>query len=198
VGALKDCGDESVADPAAPLVGITLVAAIRTGDTAAFEMLYREYWTRLCQFAFRYLQSMEEAEEVVQDVFFRIWRLRTEWNVVGVLDNYMYLAVRNAALDRLERAVVARRWRDHVLDEGGIARSEAPDASVLALDLEGAIERALAELPAKRRTICLLRWTHDMTYAQIADRLGVSEKTVETQIGRGLKFLRERLAELRS
>jgi RNA polymerase sigma-70 factor (ECF subfamily) len=133
---------------------------------------------------------------VVQDVFFRIWRQRLEWNAIGPLDNYLYLAVRNASLDRLERAAVANRWRERVVEEGAAvlpAASEATDALVLSGEFDAAIERALAELPPKRRTICLLRWTHDLTYAQIADRLGISEKTVETQISRGAKVLRERL-----
>ena len=187
---------EFVEAPPTGLVGAALVAAIRAGNVAAFEALYQDYWVRLCQFAFRYLRSVEEAEEVVQDVFFRIWRSRLEWNVVGEVDHYLYQSVRNASLDRLERAAVARRWREKTASEPAIS-PDAPDAAILAADLDGEIERALAELPAKRRAICLLRWTHDMTYAQIADRLGISEKTVETQIARGLKLLRERLSQMR-
>lgn len=190
---------ERMADDATRFAAGELVASIRAGNVAAFEALYQECWTRLCHFAFRYLRSAEEAEEVVQDVFFRIWRQRLEWNVIGPLDSYLYLAVRNAALDRLERASVARRWKERATTEQDVpsASSEPTDALVLSAEFDATIERALAELPAKRRTICLLRWTHDLTYAQIADRLGISEKTVETQIARGLKVLRERLDGLR-
>jgi RNA polymerase sigma-70 factor (ECF subfamily) len=189
--------EEWISDETAPIPATELVAYIRAGHVAAFERLYQLYWTRLYQFAFRYVQSAEEAEEIVQDVFFRVWRNRDTWHVVGSLDGYLYLAVRNTALDRLERAVVARKWRNHVVDDIRSAQSELPDASLLAADIDAAIERCLAELPPKRRAICLLRWTHDLSYAQIAEQLGVSEKTVETQIARGLKFLRERLKELR-
>src|SRR6059058_3973026 len=83
---------------------------IRAGDIAAFETLYRTYWQRLFAFAFRYVQSKEDAEELVQEVFFRIWRGRAQWMPAGAVRNYLYLAVRNAARDRLERAAVARRW----------------------------------------------------------------------------------------
>src|SRR2546421_4233159 len=82
---------------------------IRAGDIAAFETLYRTYWQRLYAFAFRYVQLKEDAEEIAQEVFFRIWRGRAQWMPAGAVRNYLYLAVRNAARDRLERAAVARR-----------------------------------------------------------------------------------------
>ena len=87
------------------------VERIRAGDPAAFEALYRAYWERLYAFAFRYLRSKEDAEEIVQEVFFRIWRGHAHWVPAGAVRNYLYLAVRNAAHDRLERAAVASRWR---------------------------------------------------------------------------------------
>src|SRR6266581_5657244 len=87
---------------------------IRAGDMDAFEALYRTYWQRLYAFAFRYVHSKEDAEEVAQDVFFRIWRGRVDWVPAGAVRNYLYLAVRNAARDRLERAAVARRWGGRV------------------------------------------------------------------------------------
>jgi DNA-directed RNA polymerase specialized sigma24 family protein len=84
---------------------------IRGGHRDAFEALYRTYWQRLYAFAFRYVRSQPDAEDAVQEVFFRIWRGRADWVPAGAVRNYLYLAVRNAALDRLERAAVARRWR---------------------------------------------------------------------------------------
>src|SRR5437870_13768301 len=83
---------------------------IRAGDMDAFEALYRRYWQRLYAFAFRYVRSKEDAEEVAQEVFFRISRGRAHWIPAGAVRNYLYLAVRNAARDRLEPAAVARRW----------------------------------------------------------------------------------------
>src|ERR671931_2019231 len=82
---------------------------IRAGDIHAFEALYRAYWQRLYAFAFRYVHSTEDAEDVTQEVFFKIWRGRAHWVPAGPVRNYLYLAVRNAARDQLERAAVARR-----------------------------------------------------------------------------------------
>src|SRR6266487_5787258 len=163
---------------------------IRAGDMDAFETLYRAYWQRLYAFAFRYVHSKEDAEEVAQDVFFRIWRGRVDWVPAGAVRNYLYLAVRNAARDRLERAAVARRWGGHV---GQVATVAAIQSELEAAELVAAVQRALDELPPKRSAVCKLRLIDELSYAQIADRLGIREKTVETQLARGLKFLRERM-----
>src|SRR6266568_4531426 len=164
------------------------VDRIRAGDVDAFEALYRTYWQRLYAFAFRYVRSKEDAEEVVQDVFFRIWRGRADWVPAGAVRNYLYLAVRNAARDRLERAAVARRWGGRV---GQLAAAVEIQSELEAAELVAAVERALAELPPKRALVCRLRLIDGLSYAQIADRLGIGEKTVETQLARGLKFLRD-------
>ncbi|HEY3220989.1 MAG TPA: RNA polymerase sigma-70 factor [Gemmatimonadales bacterium] len=164
------------------------VDRIRAGDLDAFEALYRRYWERLFAFAFRYLRSKEDAEEITQEVFFRIWRGREHWVPAGAVRNYLYLAVRNSARDRLERAAVARRWRI-----GQPTTAAKIQSNLEAADLVAAVERALAELPAKRAEVCKLRLINELSYAQIAQRLGICEKTVETQLARGLKFLRDRM-----
>ncbi len=166
---------------------------IRAGDMDAFETLYRAYWQRLYAFAFRYVHSKEDAEEVAQDVFFRIWRGRVDWVPAGAVRNYLYLAVRNAARDRLERAAVARRWGGRVGRVGQVATTPEIQSDLEAAELVATVERALAELPPKRSAVCKLRLIDGLSYAQIADRLGISEKTVETQLARGLKSLRDRI-----
>src|SRR2546421_7207614 len=144
---------------------------IRAGDMDAFEALYRTYWQRLYAFAFRYVHAKEDAEEAVQDVFFRIWRGRAHWAPAGAVRNYLYFAVRNAARDRLERAAVARRWAGRV---GQVATAAQIQSELEAAELVAAVERALAELPPKRSAVCKLRLIDELSYAQIADRLGVS------------------------
>jgi len=169
-----------------------LADRVRAGDMDAFEALYRRYWERLYGFAFRYVRSKEDAEEIVQEVFFRIWRGREHWVPAGAVRNYLYLAVRNSARDRAERAAVARRWRLGQRETAVEIQSTLETA-----DLVAAVERALAELPAKRAEVCKLRLVAELSYAQIAQRLRICEKTVETQLARGLKFLRERLHDAR-
>jgi len=180
-------------DLSAEAVARALADRIRAGDKDAFETLYRSYWQPLYAFAFRYLRSQPDAEDVTQEVFLRIWRGRADWLPAGPVSNYLYLAVRNAARDRLARAAVARRgwWR---LEQAETRQEFQCDLE--SAELSAAVERALAALPPKRAAVCRLRLIDGLSYAQIADRLGISEKTVETQLARGLKFLRDRIRQV--
>jgi len=181
-----------------------MVARVRDGDAATFEAIFRAHWEPLVRFALRYLRSADDAEDAVQTVFARIWRGRAVWRVPGGLVDYLYLAVRNASLDRLEHRAVVRRWRERRVEEIRRAAIDDPghapeaDALLSRAELDAAVERGLAELPPKRREICLLRLFHDLSYAQIAARLNISLKTVETQLARGLRELRGRVQARRS
>jgi RNA polymerase sigma-70 factor (ECF subfamily) len=177
-----------------------LVDRIRQDELGAFEELFHAYWDPLCRFAFCYLRSTDDAEEAVQTVFARIWRNRATWKVSGTVQDYVYLATRNACFDRLKRETVVRRWGERQVIE---LRSSPPegvqaDSLIQNAEVEAAVERAFAELPAKRRRICELRLSSGMSYAEIASLLHISQKTVETQLSRGLKYLRSRLDSLRS
>ena len=177
-------------DLSAEAVERALVDRIRAGDMDAFETLYRSYWQPLYAFAFRYVRSKPDAEDVTQEVFLRIWRGRADWLPAGAVSNYLYLAVRNAARDRLARAAVARRgwWR---LEQAETTQEFQCDLE--SRELAAAVERALAALPPKRAAVCRLRLMDGLSYAQIADRLGIGTKTVETQLARGLKTVREQI-----
>jgi RNA polymerase sigma-70 factor (ECF subfamily) len=182
-----DVNESSHDDPRA------LVSRIRAGDVDAFELLYRDYWNQLYNFGFRYVQSAEEAEDVVQEVFFSIWRNRSEWHVGTSLQNYLFVSVRNAAIGRLRRNATMQRWRARAIAEDSTRSEQAVDALIDSAETAAEVERALAEMPPKRRAVCALRWLDGLTYAQIAERLGINEKTVENHIGSGIKFMREML-----
>ena len=172
---------------------LELAKRIRAGDVTAFETLYKLFWTAMYSFAFRYVQSGEEAEDVVQEVFFRIWRSRSEWNVIGSVQNYLFISVRNASIARLRRNATAQRWSERERVSSSGESTSGPEADLEVAERHADIERALAERPEKRRAVCAMRWIDGMSYAQIAERLGITEKTVENHIGNGVKFMREHI-----
>ena len=172
---------------------LELAKRIRAGDVTAFETLYKLFWTAMYSFAFRYVQSGEEAEDVVQEVFFRIWRSRSEWNVIGSVQNYLFISVRNASIARLRRNATAQRWTERERVSSSGESTSGPEADLEVAERHADIERALAEMTEKRRAVCAMRWIDGMSYAQIAERLGITEKTVENHIGNGVKFMREHI-----
>jgi RNA polymerase sigma-70 factor, ECF subfamily len=175
-----------------PYHGPEWLERIRSGDEAAFEALFRAFAPGLCALAARYTASRAVAEELVQDLFLDLWTRRAHLVVDRSLASYLQAAMRNRALNHLrhDRRLVAPREEDRI----GDADPSAPGESELldALELQDAIEH----LPARCRLIFTLSRRQDMSYGEIAASLGLSIKTVETQMGRALKSLRERLRHL--
>jgi RNA polymerase sigma-70 factor (ECF subfamily) len=157
-----------------------------------FDQLVLASYARLCRFACRITGSAATAEDIVQDVFTSIWRREAEFDYADPLP-YLFRAVRNRAISERRQAHrqsgwlagLAREWSD---------RSSPPADLPEAADLARAIDIAIAALPERRRLIFAMHRDQHLTYAEIAAALGISIKTVETQMGRALKSLRERLA----
>jgi RNA polymerase sigma-70 factor (ECF subfamily) len=164
---------------------------LRRGDPAAFEMLFRTYYQPLCGFAARYADSIAVAEELVQDVFARIWIERARWPLPRNRKAYLFTAVRNRALNAGRRQQLELDWVDgelHDADppataESAIARHDDPA-------VHAELDRAITSLPQRCRLVMHLRWREGMSYADIADVMGISVKGVENQLSRGLRALR--------
>lgn len=163
---------------------------VQRGDEQAFEQLFRAYYARLCAFAAGYVGSYDAARDVVQDVFLNLWIRRGQWTLHASVKSYLYQAVRNRSLN--QRREEARRAEREQAAE--------PKQAVPALEdeyhrkeLEAAIWEAVGRLPERRRQAFVLHRWHGLTYREIARVMGTRPKTVENQIGRALKFLRERL-----
>lgn len=185
LAATRDAGDRE------------LVSRIHDGDEGAFAALFDEYVVPLCIFVLSYVQSRETAADVVHDVFLRIWQRRDELEIRDSVKAYLYRATRNRALNLIRRETLEQRWKD----EAALESAAAPASSVLPVDesmdrdtLVAAVERVAAELPERCRMVFLLRWRDGLRHGEIAEVMGISPKTVENQMTRALRTLRERLA----
>jgi RNA polymerase sigma-70 factor (ECF subfamily) len=158
--------------------------------SSAFDELVRAHYERLCNFAYRFTRSRDAAEDVVQEVFTRLWQQRDEFDVRDPLP-YLYRAVRNRLVTSRRHELVRERWLAAV-DEAGWRSADAASEVELA-DLRQAVARAIDALPERCRLIFTMSREQDLSYAEIARALDISVKTVETQMGRALKALRARL-----
>lgn len=161
-------------------------------STMSIESLFREYFPGLCDFVLTYVDSPEVARDLVQDLFLDLWVRHEDGRLPPLSSGYLYTAARNRALKHLRHQGIVKRWRDRVLREPA-PLAPAADEELMAGTLAEAIEKAVAELPEKRRQIFLLSREQDLSYSAIAEVLGLSVKTVENQMARALKTLRERL-----
>lgn len=161
-------------------------------STVSIEALFREYYAGLCDFVLTYVESPETARDLVQDLFLDLWARHEDGRLPPVSSGYLYTAARNRALKHLRHQGIVRRWREWVASEPA-KHAPAADEEILADSLAEAIEKAVAQLPEKRRQIFLLSREEELSYSAIAEVLGISVKTVENQMARALKTLREQL-----
>ena len=169
---------------------------IRRGDAEAFEALFREHHAGLCRFAEGYVRDAAVAEELVQDVFFELWRGRGTWELRATLRAYLFGAVRNRALNHLKRASRERGWLARIRREGDPADpSPSPERAAGESEAAAAVARAVARLPERARMAVELRWHHGLRHGEIAEVMGISVKGVENQLGRALKALRGMLGD---
>ena len=157
-----------------------------------FGLLFRERYPELCHFVFQFVRSRAVAEELVQDVFLRVWEQRDRWRDELPSRGYLYQSARNRALDHLKHERIVQHVSVHEpTDEEALGPH--PDQELVTADLRAAIRTAIEQLPDRTRQVFVLCKGHGFTYAQIAEALGISAKTVEAQMGRAFRMLRGRL-----
>jgi RNA polymerase sigma-70 factor (ECF subfamily) len=172
---------------------------IRAGDEAAYESLFREYYARLCTHANSILAAPDIAEEIVQDVFVKLWRNRGSWEVRSGVRAYLYAAVRNGALNHIKRRHTEERaYQEAARDADARRTLFAPGAAerIETAQIADEVQRAIERLPARCRQVVILRWQHQLKHAEIAETLGISVKGVENHLARGLQALRRELGGL--
>jgi RNA polymerase sigma-70 factor, ECF subfamily len=170
------------------------VESPHTDDVAAFEHLFRTYYAELCTYAWRYTRCRDEAEDLVQEVFANVWRLKDRSGSRRNIRHYLFGAVRNRAMNYLEHQALIRDHEVEVQREPSSVAGSA-DEELHYKELSLLVERVIAELPERRREIFVLHRQHGFTYAAIADLLGISSRTVETQVARALDALRKQIVE---
>lgn len=171
---------------------------IRAGDERAFESLFRAYVEPLCAFAYSYVESQAAAQEIVQELFSRLWERRLALPVPRSVHAYLYGATRNRAINYLRNRRVERRFLEaRALDVTGLGRTgirAAPAEQELdERALAEAVERVVSAMPERCREVFTLTRDHGLTYAEVAAMLHISPKTVEIHMGRALGILRREL-----
>lgn len=170
-----------------------LVQALQQGDEVAFETLFRRWYEPLCHYACRLADGdMNEAEDLVQQAFVKLWEYRTKLQVAWSIKAYLYKSVHNACLNRLRSRQVQSKYLDFTAQQPD-AMQTMPDDT--APELRERFQRALDMLPPQCRHIFELSRFEALKYREIADQLGISIKTVETQMGKALRVLRVQLAD---
>jgi RNA polymerase sigma-70 factor (ECF subfamily) len=162
----------------------------------AFDALFREQYQPLCRFAYSLLDSVELAEEVVADVFIKIWKHKENLQIQTSLKAYLMASVRNRSIDYLRKQLRHQTESDEEIKELA-ANYSSPEEHTISAELEQIIESAIDQLPPQGRIIFRMSRDQGLRYQEIADQMQISIKTVETHMVRSLKTLRENLGKKR-
>ena len=171
-----------------------VIEKIRKGDVQAFEWLFRQYYEKLCQWAHHYLQDLDSSEEVVQDLYYHLWRNRdtTEFHVS--VKSYLYKAVSNNC-----KMLIRNRDRRSAIEAEIVLlntdSAEEPEELLEVKEIREVVNRTLEELPEKPAQIFRMSRYEGLKYREIAEKLSISIKTVEANMGKALKVFRKNLQE---
>lgn len=168
----------------------------KLGDKKAFEALFDRYYSYLCLYATQYVKNNNEAGEIAQDVFVRFWEKRDELQINTSVKNYLFRSVKNQCLNFIQHNKIKNQYTQKILCEK--KKYESRETDYFEPGLIKKIEEAIQSLPEKRQEIFRLSREQGLKYREIAKKLDISIKTVETQMGLAIKTLRNKLKDYTS
>ena len=170
-----------------------LIGRMKGGDRESFNQIFRRYYLPLVRFCVRFVGDDDQAAEIVQDLFVKLWSNREKLAFTTSFEAYMLRSVRNSAITFInkERAHTDANERIYTDDSD----TNDPSETLQSNNLEASYQKVLATMPEKRRDVFLASRFDGLKYAEIAQKFGMSQKTVEAHMSAAIKQLREGLKE---
>ncbi len=159
---------------------------------SGFEILFKQHYSVLCAYTYGFVADYGLCEDIVQEVFFKLWTDKQKINIDTSVKSYLYSAARNTALNYIKHQKVKRQYEKVNNDENNYTEQSHED-QLIGEELNAKIQSAINNLPTERRRIFLMSRMDELKYKEIAEKLGISIKTVENQMGKALASLRKDL-----
>ena len=171
-----------------------LVNGLRGKNKGVFDLVFTYYYSGLCVFVNRYVNDTEAAEDIVQDLFVRLWHNSFDLQIESSLKSYLFACARNKALDFLKHQKVKGRHKRKLMQQSEVV---TPDEmwEFAETELRDILTDAMAKLPPRTREIFEMSRFHGLSNDQISIGLDISKRTVEVQISNALKILRKELKD---
>ncbi|MFC5284478.1 RNA polymerase sigma-70 factor [Pedobacter alpinus] len=173
---------------------LNLIHQINTGGEVVFEKVFKQYFKALQNYAYTMLNDLDVAEEMVQNVFLKIWEKREILPRDTITASYLYKSVYHESLNHLRHQKVKSLYQQRTLYSMKNETGSASDRIKLR-QLEEHLQKALNDLPQQCRTIFQMSRFDELRYREIAEKLGISIKTVEGQMGKALRLMRIKLVD---
>lgn len=173
-----------------------LFEKIKKSDVKAFETLFHFYYGYLCLYAQKIIKNEAASEEIVQDFFVKLWEKREQLTIETSVKNYIFRSVKNLCLNFIQHNKTKENYVRLIISES--ENSTSFEENFPEIDLVGKIEESIQMLPEKRREIFRLSREEGLKYREIAKKLNISVKTVETQMSLAIKSLRDNLSKYKT
>ena len=171
-----------------------IIRRIRKGDVGQFESLFRSSYVSLVRYAKTLIKDHDTAEEIVQDLFFRLWQNKGKLNIESSLNGYLFRSVHNKCLHYIEHNRVVERYAEEMFYNQSESQ-ESPSDILNYKELQEKVARILERLPERCGKIFSMSRFEGLKYSEIAEKLSVSVKTVESNMGRALKEFKKELTQ---
>lgn len=176
-----------------------LARLAQQGNQDAFAELVKRYEKQIFSLAYRLIGDYDEAADLAQEAFIRIYQMLHRYDPEKRFFSWMYRVAQNTCLNAMQRRpsnVVPVERAEEYFSDTAAGEAAEPERDYLNREIRRNIDRAISELPDNYRDIIYLRYIEDLSYQQIADKLGLPVSTIETRLFRGRKLLQQKLAAL--
>lgn len=170
-----------------------LVRLLRKGDMAAFDTIYNKYCHKLHEFVFMYLKQKEDAEEIVQEVFIKIWQSRSKIDIYASFESFLFTIAYNATMSLLRKRMSETKSREYLKSLQQISSAEQVIDELQFKELNQKVQTLLNQLTPRQKEIYLLSREKGLTHDEIAQKLNISESTVNNHLVATLKFLKSHI-----
>lgn len=182
-----------------PIKGNTLdiyvdISDLKSGNHKSYEILFRHFYAPLCNYAYSILRDSDEAEDMTQKVFCKLWEQRESIEIHTSVKSYLYRAVHNDCMNRIKQHSIRTEHNEFYAYEKDLTSNEV-ESAVLATELEQQIETIIENMPPRCREVFRMSRQQQLSYSEIAQTLRISTNTVETQIVKALRMLRTGLKD---
>jgi RNA polymerase sigma-70 factor (family 1) len=171
-----------------------LIEKVKSNDKSAFTVIFTNYYPDLVRFSFTFTRNQQVSEELVQEIFLKLWEDRNSLEIQTSLKSFLLKSVQNSSIDWLRHLNIQNKHASIILNNPLLSENETENY-VLHSELESNFGRAMKKLPAQHAEVFRMSRSESLTYSEISDKLGISVRTVKDRISKVLLILKEELKD---
>ena len=170
-----------------------MVESLKSGDMTVFDEIYRKYCHKLFEFVYHITKNESDAEEIVQEVFLKLWESKHRLDSYRSFDSYLFTIAYNTTISLMRKRISEKKYVDHIIQMQHVSQDYDQADEIQFVQLSNQVNILISHLPARQKEVFTLNREKGLTYKEIAERLEISENTVENHMAKALRYLKENM-----